>query len=261
MTLTKSDRTAASAALVDAYRTKVAIEPLTDTYPGLDLADAYEIQLIQARKRQSEGARARGHKVGLTSAAMRKQLGVDEPDYGHLFDDMFVAGIEVETQRFLQPRVEPEIAFILNRELRGPGVTLAEAAAAVSFVLPSLELIDSRIVDWRISLRDTIADNASSGGVALGAKPTALGAVDLRLAGCNLSKNGELVDTGTGGAVLGDPLIALVWLANKLAEFDTTLEAGHVVLPGACTASIPAARGDVFTAEFAELGSVTVRFA
>ena len=152
------------------------------------------------------------------------------------------------------------MAFVLAGPLHGPGITVADAVDAVGYVLPALELIDSRIRDWKIALLDTIADNASSGGVVLGSRPVPLSAVDLRLAGCNLHKNGELAGTGAGGAVLGSPLTSLIWLANTLGARGVALEAGQVILPGSITASIPAAAGDTVTATIAGLGSVTARF-
>ncbi len=247
--------------LLAAYQSRAAIDPLAETFPGLALDDAYEIQLLQIRRRISAGARVKGHKVGLTSAAMQRQMGVSQPDYGHLLDDMFWLEHEpIPVSRFLQPRVEPEMALVLERDLRGPGVTAAEAVAAVGFVLPALELIDSRIKDWKIGLLDTIADNASSGGVVLGSTPTPPSAVDLRLAGCNLRRNGRLAGTGAGGAVLGSPISSLVWLANTVGAHGIVLEAGHVVLPGSITASIPVRAGDTVTATFAGLGGVTARF-
>ena len=158
--------------LLQVYANREPVEPLTAKFAGLTVEDAYEIQLLQVRRWLDGGARVKGHKVGLTSAAMQRQLGVDQPDYGHLLDRMFWLEYEpIPISRFLQPRVEPEMAFVLARPLRGPGVTAAEAIAAVDFVLPALELIDSRIRDWKIGLADTIADNASSGGVVLGSSP------------------------------------------------------------------------------------------
>lgn len=203
-----------------------------------------------------------GHKVGLTSAAMQRLLGVSEPDFGHLLDDFFyLEHAPIPLERFVQPRIEPEVAFVLKRPLSGPGVTVHEAIAAVDFVLPALEIVDSRIEDWRIGLFDTIADNASSGAVVLGSTPTPLSEVDLRLAGGVMTRNGEVVGTGAGGAVLGSPITSLVWLANTLGARGVTLEAGHVVLPGSICAMSPVAAGDTFTATFAGLGSVTARFA
>jgi 2-keto-4-pentenoate hydratase len=247
--------------LLEAYSSRKPVEPLTGRY-DLATEDAYEIQLLQVQRWVAAGARVKGHKVGLTSAAMQRQMGVNQPDYGHLLDRMFWPEAEpIPLSGFLQPRVEPETAFVLAKPLRGPGVTVADAIAAVGFVLPALELIDSRIRDWKIALADTIADNASSGGVVLGSSPVTLSAVDLRLAECNLYKNGELADTGVSGAVLGSPVKALAWLANTVGARGVELEAGQVILPGSVTASVPVGPGDTVTATFAGLGRVTARFA
>jgi 2-keto-4-pentenoate hydratase len=255
-------RAEAARQLLDAYGSGKPIAPLTATYEDMTLEDAYAIQLLQVHELTSAGRAIKGHKVGLTSAAMQRLLGVHEPDYGHLLDDFFhLEHAPIPLARFLQPRIEPEVAFVLARPLRGPGVTVHEAIAAVDFVLPALEIVDSRIRDWKIGLLDTIADNASSGAVVLGSTPTELGAVDLRLAGAVLIRNGAVVGTGAGGAVLGSPITSLVWLANTLGARGVTLEAGHVVLPGAVCAMVPVAAGDTVTATFAGLGSVTARFA
>ncbi|MEU8244640.1 fumarylacetoacetate hydrolase family protein [Nonomuraea sp. NPDC048916] len=254
-------RASAAGLLLDAYASGKPIEPLSETFQDLTLEDAYAIQLLQIRSRLDGGATIKGHKVGLTSVAMQRQMGVDQPDYGHLLDDMFHSEYEpIPIGAYLQPRVEPEIAFVLRSPLRGPGVTTAQAAAAVDFVLPAIELIDSRIRDWRIGLLDTIADNASSGGVVLGRNPTPLSEVDLRLSGCTVHVNSRLAATGAGGAVLGSPLNSLVWLANTVGALGVTLEAGHVILPGSVTAAIPVAASDVVSVRFAGLGSVSARF-
>jgi 2-keto-4-pentenoate hydratase len=258
------DETRADAArlLFEAYSTGKPVQPLTSTYADLALEDAYAIQLQQIEWFLEQGRTVKGHKVGLTSAAMQRLLGVDQPDYGHLLDDFFYLEHEpIPTARFLQPRIEPEVAFVLGRPLRGPGVTAHEALAAVDFVLPALEIVDSRIEDWKIGLLDTIADNASSGALVLGSTPTAIADVDLRLAGAVMTKNGAVAGTGAGGAVLGSPLRALVWLANTVGARGVTLETGQVVLPGAVCAMVPVAPGDTVTATFAGLGSVTATFA
>jgi 2-keto-4-pentenoate hydratase len=163
--------------------------------------------------------------------------------------------------RFLQPRAEPEIAFVLGRPLAGPGVTVAEALAAVDFVLPALEIIDSRITDWKITLPDTVADNASSGAVVLGSRPVRPDALDLSLTGCLLLRNGVITGTGAGGAVLGSPVNALVWLANTLGQRGAGLEAGHVILPGSVCAAVPFGPGDTVSAAFDRIGTVSVTFA
>lgn len=258
------DKTRAEAArlLFEAYSAGKPVSPLTSTYDDLTLEDAYAIQLLQIDWFLEQGRSIKGHKVGLTSAAMQRLLGVDQPDYGHLLDDFFYLEHEpIPMGRFLQPRIEPEVAFVLKRPLRGPGVTAHEAIAAVDFVLPALEIVDSRIEDWKIGLFDTIADNASSGAVVLGSTPTALSDVDLRLAGALMVQNGTVVGTGAGGAVLGSPLGTLVWLANTVGARGVTLEEGQVVLPGSVCAMVPVAAGDTVTATFAGLGSVTARFA
>jgi 2-keto-4-pentenoate hydratase len=252
---------AAAGALLGAYSSGVPVAPLTAQYPGLTVDDAYAIQRAQVALRTAAGAEVRGHKVGLTSAAMQQQLGVDQPDFGVLTDTMFLPeGETADYGKFLQPKAEPEIAFVLGRPLRGPGVTVASALAAVDFVLPALEIIDSRVADWKITLADTVADNASSGAVVLGARPVKPDALDLSLVGCLLHRNGRLAGTGAGGAVLGSPVNALVWLANTLGRRDVTLEAGHVILPGSVCAAIPFGPGDTVSAAFDRLGSVSITF-
>jgi 2-keto-4-pentenoate hydratase len=249
---------AAAAGLLDAYETGKPIAPLIETYPEATLEDSYRIQQEQVRSWVSAGAVIRGHKVGLASAAMQRQLGVNQPDYGHLTGSMFhLEHQPIPAETFIQPKIEPEIAFVLGRRLEGPGVTIADAVRAVEFVLPALEIVDSRIQDWKISIVDTIADNASSGGVILGGTPARLADVELRLAGCVLYRNGEVAETGAGGAVLGSPLNALVWLANTIGPLGVALEPGHVVMPGSMTKAITMARGDTVSATIAGIGSVT----
>jgi 2-keto-4-pentenoate hydratase len=244
-------------ALLAAYASRIPIPPLTETYGALSIDDAYAIQLRQVQAWLASGRRVLGRKVGLTSAAMQRQLGVTQPDFGHLLDDMFyLPDTPVQAGRFLQPRVEPEVAFVLRRDLAGPGVTAADVIAATEFVRPALEIIDSRIAGWRIGIVDTIADNASSGGVVLG-DPARLADVDLIGGGCQLFRNGELAGRGVGGAVLGSPTNSVAWLANVLGERDSGLRAGQVVLPGSITASIPFHPGDVVSAVFAGLGTLT----
>ena len=255
-------RAEAAGLLLGAYESRKPVEPLRDTFPGLDLDAAYAIQVLQVERRVAAGARVLGHKVGLTSAAMQRQMGVSTPDFGHLLDDMFqLENTPIPTGAYLQPRIEPEVAFVLRRPLRGPGVTVAQALSAIDYLLPALEIIDSRIRDWNIQLPDTVADNASSGGVVLGSRPVDPGEVDLRLSGCVLRVGGRVAGTGAGGAVLGSPVTSLVWLANTLGARGVTLEEGHVVLPGSITASVPVRPGEVVTATFAGLGSVTATFA
>ncbi|MGB8408146.1 MAG: 2-keto-4-pentenoate hydratase [Mycobacterium sp.] len=256
------DRSQTVSALLDAHHTRVPVDPPSESDTGLTVAQAYEIQLQQVTHWTGQGRVIKGHKVGLTSTAMQLQLGVDQPDYGHLFADMFYPeSLPIDAGRFISPKVEPEIAFVLDQDLTGPGVTVVDALQAVGYVLPALEIIDSRIRDWRITLPDTIADNASAGGVVLGSTPVALTALDLRLTGCVLNADGQVAFTGAGAAVLGSPINALVWLANTLGALGVTLEAGSVVLPGSLTAALPVTQGSTITASFTEIGSVTACFA
>jgi 2-keto-4-pentenoate hydratase len=262
MTLDDQDRAAAADALWEAAATNISIEPLSVTWPDIDVVDAYEIQLRNIARRRAEGALVRGHKVGLSAKAMQQMLGVHEPDYGHLLDDMFAFEDEtLDVGRFCQPRAEIEVAFVLGAPLAGPGVTAADVVSATAYVLPAIEIVDSRITDWKITITDTIADNASAAAVVLGARPTPLGQIDPALIGALLRKNGEIVETGCSGAVLGNPVTAVAWLANKVSQFGVTLEAGHVIMPGSCTRMVPVAAGDVIAAEFDGLGGVSVAFA
>jgi 2-keto-4-pentenoate hydratase len=250
-----SDLAAIAAALQSAYTARVPIEPLA----GLSLDDAYDIQLIQVRLRMAAGATVVGFKVGLTSEAMRRQLGVDEPDFGHLLSDMAHDG-HVPVGRYLQPRAEPEVALVLGEPLRDKGLTAGDIATATAYALPAIEIIDSRIAHWRIRLVDTVADNASSGGFVLGRFPVPLAEFDPATVRCVFEHNGSTAGTGVGAAVLGSPLNAAAWLANELIGRGVTLAAGHVVLTGSVTAAVPVAPGDVVTASFDGLGAVTARF-
>ena len=259
--LNDDQRAAAARALWDADATKQTIDPLTETYPDIDVVDAYEIQLANIRRRLDAGALVRGHKVGLSAKAMQQMLGVHEPDYGHLLDDMFVdEGASIPISRFCQPRAEIEVAFVLGRQLQGPGVTVADVVRATDYVLPSIEIVDSRVSNWKIKIQDTVADNASSAALVLGGRPTRLHDVDPALIGANLRVNGEIVETGCSGAVLGNPVIAVAWLANKVAQFGVTLEPGHVIMPGSCTRMVAVQPRDHVRAEFDRLGPVAVRF-
>lgn len=256
-----SDRDDAIASLLHTYTSGQPIAPLSERYPEMDLDDAYAIQLAQVESWMSAGRVLGGHKVGLTSLAVQRQLKVDRPDFGHLMAERFYLSEEdIPTDAFLQPRIEPEIAFVLKSDLAGPGVSSAQAIRAIDFAIASMEIVDSRIADWNISLTDTVADNASCGGVVLGSRPMRIDAADLRLTGAVLYRNGQIAHTGAGAAVMGSPVSALVWLANTLGALGTTLRAGSVVLPGAITPMIPVVAGDVITASFAGLGAVTARF-
>ncbi|MGH3950299.1 MAG: 2-keto-4-pentenoate hydratase [Pseudonocardiaceae bacterium] len=248
----------AAGRLLLAYQDHTPISPIIADFPEADVTAAYRIQQEQVQRWVKAGDPVKGHKVGLSSLAMQRQMGVHQPDYGHLLSGMFhLEHLPIDATGYLQPKIEPEIAFVLGRALSGPGVTVADAIRAVDFVVPALEIVDSRIRDWQISIVDTIADNASSGGVVLGSRPTRLDAVDLRTTGCTFHVNGAIVSTGAGGAVLGSPINALVWLANTVGPLGITLEPGHVVLPGSMTRAEPVQAGDTVVAAMGDLGSVT----
>jgi 2-keto-4-pentenoate hydratase len=237
-------------------------EPLTAINNEITVEEAYAVQDENIRRRLEGGARLVGRKIGLTSHAIQEWLGVDEPDFGCLLDDMIVDdGARVDTSKLLQPRAEAELAFVLKEELCGPGITAAQVIQATDFVVPAIEIIDSRITDWDIEYPDTIADNASSALFVLGNQPVKLeDAGDLRLAGMKLRKNGRVVSTGAGAACLGHPLHAVAWLANKLAEFDTTLEPGQIILSGALGPVTDVEPGCWLEASIARVGSVRVSF-
>lgn len=259
--LPSEQRDRAAQALWDAEQSCVPISPLTVDFPGIDVVDAYEIQLINVRRRLDQGRLVRGHKVGLSSKPMQEMMGVAEPDYGHLLDDMFVFEQDViATSELCFPRVEVEVGFILEKELPAPGCNVADVLRSTAYVVPALEIIDSRIRDWKIALCDTIADNASSCRVVIGARATRIDQVDLRNVGVTLRRNGTAVATGNTGAVLGNPVTAVAWLANKVHRFGVKLEAGHFVLPGSCTRAFDVAPGDNLSADFDSLGDVSISF-
>ncbi|MQA07142.1 MAG: 2-keto-4-pentenoate hydratase [Pseudonocardiaceae bacterium] len=263
--LTESDRGELADRLRVAERDRRPVKPLIYQFPGLDAADAYEIQLWNIKRRLAGGVRVAGHKVGLSSEAMQRMMGVDEPDYGHLLSDMWLSEDEpVPVTRYCYPRVEVEVGFLLGADLPGEGCTEADVLAATEAFLPAIELIDSRILDWRISLPDTIADNASSAGFVLGAQRIAPSEVDVTAIDAVLYKGSEEVVAGRSDAVLGNPATAVAWLAGKVERFGVRLSAGQIVLPGSCTRAIDAHQGDHFRADFrahdAEVGSVSVSF-
>jgi 2-keto-4-pentenoate hydratase len=259
--LTEEQRQEAADKLAEAERTRTPIDRLTDQYPGIDTADAYDIQLRQIAAKKAAGAKVVGKKIGLTGKAIQQQFGVSTPDYGHLMDYFPIRdGGEVQCSELIQPRVEPEIAFVLDKPLRGPGVNVAQVLAATRYVTPAFEIIDSRIKEWKFKYQDTVADNGSSARFVLGSEQRPVDEVDLRLVGMVFKKNGEDIGYSAGAAALGNPAAAVAWLANALAEFGIGLEAGEVILPGALTKSFDAAPGDVFSASYDGLGSVNVCF-
>jgi 2-keto-4-pentenoate hydratase len=275
--LDSTQRTTAAELLWAAERDLAPIDPLTETFPGIDAVDAYEIQLINIRRKIAAGARVRGHKVGLSSPVMQQMMGVDEPDYGHLLDSMILSGkAPIPAGKYCYPRIEVEIGYVLGSALPGADCTEEDVLAATEYIVPSLELIDSRITNWQIKLPDTIADNASSAGVILGEArrtPAELAERGVDLANIEaVLYSGGAGSTGAGGerevevargntsAVLGNPTWCVAWLARTVASFGVKLEAGHLIIPGSCTRAIDAKPGTAFRAEFAGLGTVTAEF-
>lgn len=261
MVLDEATRRTAAKILAEAEALCRPVVPLSETFPHIDVADAYSIQLLQIHERLARGEVIRGHKVGLSSRAMQQLIGVTEPDYGHLLASMFVhEGQSIKVGELCAPMAEMEIAFVLGKRLSGPHATMADVLAATAYVCPSLEIVDSRVRDWKIKITDTIADNASSARVVLGGRKVPLDGLDLRTLGAVLRKNGEIVETGAGAAVLGNPATSVAWLANKVFDFGVVLEEGHVILPGALTRAVRVSAGDVVRADFDVLGHVSVTF-
>ena len=247
--------------LLSAEVSRNPIPPLTESDPGILVDEAYRIQLRIMEMKKSSGQVVVGKKIGLTSLAMQAMLGVKEPDYGHILNGMVVMeGEKIPTAELIAPRIEGEIAFVLKEDLKGPGVTLTEVIRCSEGVIPALEIIDSRVRDWKIKLPDTVADNASSARIVLGGVLTSLPAVDLRTVGMVMEKNGEVLATAAGAAVLGHPASAVAWLANKLAVYGIPLRKGEVILSGSLTAAVPVAAGDFFRADFGLLGDVKIKF-
>lgn len=222
--------------------------------------DAYEVQRQLTRLKETRGSRVVGRKIGLTSRAMQRQFGIETPDYGNLFDDeRFSQGTPIDTARFIEPRVEGEIAFLLKKDLTGPSVTVSDVLAATEGVMACAEIIDNR---WGpgFTVLDSIADNASCGGFLLGSKLVPLINLDLRYLAMFLQKNGELVHSGAGVEVMGDPLNAVAWLASRLSAHGSGLKAGEIVLSGAITAAVPVQAGDCVSICFSQLGDIHMMF-
>lgn len=259
--LTNEIRQAAADSLYDADRQRHVIAQLSRTYAGIELADAYAIQKLWLERRIKEGARLVGRKIGLTSRAMQMASNFNEPDYGYLTDDMLIAdGAQIEAARFMSPRIEVELAFIMGQDLSGPGCGIADVMRATEFVTPAMELIAYRTQVPRVIV-DTIADNAAAGAIVTGGRLVRPFDVDIRWIGATLSKNGIIEESGVSAAVMGHPAAGVAWLVNKLALHGGGLEAGQLVLAGSFTRPVSVAAGDVIHADYGPLGSLGVRFA
>ncbi len=258
---TADDIKAQAALLRDAHASRKTMPPIRLALPGATIDDAMAIQEVNAAFWESQGRTIVGAKIGLTAQSVQAQLGVDQPDFGHLFADMAVPdGHAIAAGRLIAPMVEGEIAFVLSRTPDPKRLTTAELINCVDYVLPSLEIIDSRINDWDIGIVDTVADNASAALFVLGTKPVSLMDIDLRGCGMTVERNGDPVSFGTGAACLGNPLHSLAWLAAKMAEVGRPLGKGDIILSGALGPIVPVSPGDFVEARFDRLGSVRVRF-
>ena len=245
--------------LFESLRTRCPVDPLTDREPNLTVEEAYRIQKHVIRRRLALGDRVVGKKIGLTSRVVQRALGVNEPDFGHLLGSM-AATETIKIDALLQPRAEGEVAFLLERDLTGPGVTNADVIRATRSVMPCFEIVDSRVKNWRIKLQDTVADNGSAALFVLGDRSTDPKSLDLSTCGMVLEKNGMLECTGAGAAALGSPVTCVAWLANALGRLGIPLRAGEVILSGSLGALIPVAAGDSLHLSIGGLGSASVCF-
>jgi 2-oxo-hept-3-ene-1,7-dioate hydratase len=259
---------ALAAELHDAEKRRVQVRHFSMRHSGMNIDDGYAIQRAWLALKLAEGRVVKGRKIGLTSRAMQLSSQITEPDHAPLLDDMFfAAGGDIPIDRFIAPRVEVELAFILARPLRGPGITLGDVLAATELVMPAVEIIDARIEQFDRETKaarkvfDTIADFAANAGIVTGGRPVRPHDVDLRWAGAMLYKNGVIEETGLAAAVLNHPGNGIAWLANKIAPYDEQLSAGDVVLAGSFTRPTSAVRGDVFHVDYGRLGSIAFRFA
>jgi len=250
-----------------AEKSRRQIRQFSIRFPGITIDDAYAIQRAWVAIKIAEGHRLKGHKIGLTSKAMQNSSQIDEPDYGALLDDMFFQdGAELPYRRFIVPRVEVELAFVLGQPLRGPDCTIFDVLRATEYVVPAIEIIDARIhqvdPDTKVMRKvfDTISDNAACAGLVIGGRPIRPMDLDLRWVAAVCYRNGELEESGVAAAVLNHPANGVAWLANKLAPHAVTLEAGEVILSGSFTRPLAAAPGDTFHIDYREIGSISFRF-
>lgn len=256
-----------AAELHHSEKTRVQVEHFSKRHPGMTMEDGYAISRAWVAMKLAEGRVVRGHKIGLTSRAMQQASQITEPDHGTLLDDMFFPeGSDIPFSRFIAPRIEVELAFVLGRRLQGPHVTIFDVLAATDYVVPAIEIIDARIEQFDRHTRaprkvfDTISDNAANAGIVTGGRPVKPDAVDLRWVSALLYKNGVIEESGVAAAVLNHPATGVAWLANKLAPWGEHLEPGEVVLGGSFTRPVNAVAGDTFHADYGPLGSIAFRF-
>jgi 2-oxo-hept-3-ene-1,7-dioate hydratase len=258
--MSKTDRGKAADILMAAEKDRKQAVQLSKTWPDITMEDAYAISTEVADRKISAGAKLIGHKVGLTSKAMQRSSQIDEPDYGHLLDTMMVAdGARVPHENYCRPRVEIELAFILGKQLRGPGIGLPDVLRATEYVVPAIEIVDARLQDPR-KIFDTVSDNGAAAGIVIGGRPVGPLEIDLRWVGGIMYCNSEIEETGVAAGVLGHPALGVAWLANKLGQHGVALEPGHLVLAGSFTRVVFAKKGDTLHADFGALGGIAVQF-
>jgi 2-oxo-hept-3-ene-1,7-dioate hydratase len=257
--MSETERNKAADILAAAEKERKQAVQLSKTWPDITMEDAYAISTEVAKRKIAAGARLIGHKVGLTSKAMQRSSQIDEPDYGHLLDTMMVPdGGSVAHANYCLPRVEIELAFILGKPLRGPGVKLPDVLRATEYVVPAIEIVDARLQDPR-KIFDTVADNGAAAGIVIGGRPVGPLDLDLRWVGGIMYRNAEIEETGVAAGVLGHPALGVAWLANKLGQHGVTLEPGHLVLAGSFTRVVFARKGDTLHADFGTLGGIAVQ--
>ena len=258
--LSEAIRKQAAESLIRAEKERKPVVQLSKTWPEITIEDAYAIQALVNERKVAAGSRVIGNKIGLTSKAMQQSSQIDEPDYGVLHDYMMVEdGAKVPFERFIVPRVEPELVFVLGKPLKGPGVGLLDVLRATEYVVPAIEIIDARVQNPR-KIYDTVADNGAAAGLVIGGRPVGPMEVDLRWVGALLYRNADIEETGVAAGVLGHPAVAIAWLANKVGRFGTVLEPGRVMLSGSFTRPVWAQKGDTLRADFGALGSLSVQF-
>ena len=260
MPLSEAERKECVETLLNAEKEKKQAVQLSVTYPHISIEDSYAVSTAVAQHRIKAGARLIGHKVGLTSKAMQASSQIDEPDYGHLLDYMMIAdGAKVPHANYCVPRVEIELAFVLGKPLKGPGIGLTDVLRATEYVVPAMEIVDARIVNPR-KIFDTVADNGAAAGIVVGGRPIGPMEMDLRWAGGIMYRNSEIEETGLAAGVLGHPALGVAWLANKLGQHGVALETGHLVLAGSFTRVVFANKGDTLHGDFGPLGGIAVQF-
>jgi 2-oxo-hept-3-ene-1,7-dioate hydratase len=258
--LSDADRKKAADILMNAEKTRQQAVQLSITFPGITIDDAYAVSTEVANRKMAAGFKLIGHKVGLTSKAMQRSSQIDEPDFGYLFDYMMVAdGAKVAHSNYCRPRVEIELAFVLGKQLKGPGIGLPDVLRATEYVVPAIEIVDARLQDPR-KIFDTVSDNGAGAGIVIGGRPVGPLDVDLRFVGGIMYRNSEIEETGVAAGVLGHPALGVAWLANKLGSHGVALEPGHIVLAGSFTRVVFAQKGDTLHADFGPLGGIAVQF-